>query len=170
MTESFDEFAARELASLLRYATVLTGDRELARDLVQDVMLKTHSRWQQISVASHPRAYVRTMITNAYLSWRRRWSVHHVLLGHSTEPLEPEPAPDHSTSIDERAHVWQLLSTLPRQQRAAVVLRFYEALTDQEIAEVLACSVGTTRGYISRALATLRTQLDPHADIRQEQR
>ena len=155
MTESFDQFAARELPSLLRYAAVLTGDQELARDLVQDVMLKTYSRWSQISATTHPRAYVRTMVTNAHLSWRRRWAVRHVLIG-EPELLHTARAADDMAMVDERANLRQALETLPRQQRAALVLRYYEGLADDEIATTLGCSVGTARGYISRGLATLR--------------
>lgn len=156
MTESFDEFAARELPSLLRFAAALTGDRELARDVVQDVMLKAHSRWQQVSAADHPRAYVRTMITNAHLSWRRRWSVRHIRLvdHHSVEPTD---SGDETAAVDDRAQMRQILNALPRQQRAVLVLRFYEDLGDDEIAVALGCTVGTVRGYISRALATLRS-------------
>lgn len=77
---TFDAFAAAELDGLLRYATVLTGDRELARDLVQDVLHKVYRRWPLVAAADHPRAYVRTMVTRAFLSWRRRWSTSHVIL------------------------------------------------------------------------------------------
>lgn len=155
MSENFDEFTARELPSLLRYATVLTGDPELARDLVQDVMLKAHARWDQVSGAEWPRAHVRTMITNAHLSWRRRWSVRNLVVRDSVTLLDVA-APDDMAAVDERAHVRQLLAGLPRQQRAALVLRFYEGLSDEEISRVLGCTTGTVRGYISRALATLR--------------
>ena len=155
MAEEFDDFATRELPSLLRYAAVLTGDHDLARDLVQDVMLKAHSRWPQVSAATHPRAYVRTMITNAHLSWRRRWAVRNVVLS-SPDTVLALTVDDDVAAIDERAHLRQILDTLPRQQRAALVLRYYEDLDDHEIAAVLGCTVGTVRGYISRALATLR--------------
>ncbi|WP_375504861.1 SigE family RNA polymerase sigma factor [uncultured Jatrophihabitans sp.] len=154
MDEEFEQFAARELSPLLRYAVMLTGDRELARDLVQDVMLKAHSQWRQVSIADHPRLYVRTMITRAYISWRRRWSVRNVLIAYDPDN-EPPPSPDHAVTVTDRADVWQRLATLPRQQRAVLVLRYYEQLTDTEIATVLGCSTGTVRGYASRALATL---------------
>jgi RNA polymerase sigma-70 factor (sigma-E family) len=167
--EDFDAFAARELPWLLRYAVMLTGDRELARDLVQDVMLKAHSRWERVSAADRPRLYVRTMITHAFLSWRRRWSVRNVLLG-SIELTDGPPVADHSAAIVERSELWQLLATLPRQQRAVLVLRYYEGLTDAEIAAVLNCSEGTVRGYHSRALATLRGRLAPLSDLAQEPR
>jgi RNA polymerase sigma-70 factor (sigma-E family) len=156
--DDFDRFASRELPALLRYAFMLTGDRELARDLVQDVMLKAHAQWHRVAAADQPRLYVRTMITRAFLSWRRRWAVRNVLVSVAGQ-VEPAPVVDHSTAIADRDDMWQLLSRLPRQQRAVLVLRYYERLTDPEIAAVLNCSAGTVRGYASRALATLRLEL-----------
>ena len=98
------------------------------------------------------------MVTKAYLCWRRRWSVRHILTT-STGEIEPVPVGDHSSSVVDRDDVWQRLATLPRQQRVVLVLRYYEHLTDDEIAAILNCSPGTVRGYASRALATLRLQL-----------
>ena len=79
-------------------------------------------------------------------------------------PPDGEPVADHASAIVDRDDVWHRLGTLPRQQRAVLVLRYYERLTDVEIAAVLGCSPGTVRGYASRALATLR--LDAVADLR----
>lgn len=167
--DSFDRFAARELPALLRYAVMLTGDRELARDLVQDAMLKAHAQWQRIQSADHPRLYVRTMITRAFLSWRRRWAVRQIQLA-STGEVEPPPTADHAASIVDRDDVWQRLAALPRQQRAVLVLRYYERLTDPEIADILNCSAGTVRGYASRALATLRLELAAELSSSEENR
>lgn len=156
--DGFERFAAQELPALLRYAFMLTGDRELAHDIVQDVMLKAHTHWRRVVAADQPRLYVRTMITRALLSWRRRWAVRHIHLG-ATGEVEPGPVGDHSAAIVDRDDVWRRLAGLPRQQRAVLVLRYYEQLTDTEIADVLNCSPGTVRGYASRALATLRVEL-----------
>ncbi|WP_375504696.1 SigE family RNA polymerase sigma factor [uncultured Jatrophihabitans sp.] len=169
MSESFESFALRELQPLLRYAALLTGDGELARDLVQDVMLKVHSRWDEISIARQPHAYVRAMITNAHLSWRRRWSVRNVVLGHRVA-IDALSVADHAAELSERAAMWSALAVLPRQQRAAIVLRFYEGLNDSEAADALGCSAGTVRGYISRALATLRAQLDEQTLLIEDKR
>jgi RNA polymerase sigma-70 factor (sigma-E family) len=165
----FAEFAARELGRLVRFAVMLTGDRELARDLVQDVLLKAHSQWSRVAAADDPRPYVKAMVVNAHLSWRRRWSVRHLFVGYG-ESVAGEPAPDPAASIAEHDDVWQRLAALPRQQRAVLVLRYYERLTDAEIAEVLGCAVGTVRGYASRALASLRLALDAELDLAQEER
>jgi RNA polymerase sigma factor (sigma-70 family) len=95
------------------------------------------------------------MLTNIYVDWQRGSWLRRVTL--RAVPQEPPPAPDHAERTAERDQVWAMLAGLPRRQRAALVLRYYEGLADQEIADVLGCAVGTVRGYISRALATLRT-------------
>jgi RNA polymerase sigma-70 factor (sigma-E family) len=162
---TFEEFARQELPGLLRYAVMLTGDRELAQDLVQDVMVKAHRHWRRVQAADHPRRYVKTMLTRAFISWRRRWAVRSIVLA---DDVDGEPTRDHALSVVDRADVWQRLATLPRQQRAVLVLRYYEQLTDPEIATMLGCTAGTVRGYASRALATLR--LDAEASLPREHR
>jgi RNA polymerase sigma-70 factor (sigma-E family) len=155
----FDEFARRTLPGLVRYAVMLTGDRELAQDVVQEVMVRAHGRWRRINRTQRPELYVKTMVTHEYLSWRRRWAVRSITavpaerLERSSETdLAAEP----SLRVAERANIWGQLATLPRQQRAVLVLRYYEGLTDHEIAEVLDCRPATVRGYATRALAALR--------------
>jgi RNA polymerase sigma-70 factor (sigma-E family) len=164
---SFDEFAAREVDGLLRYATALTGDRELAQDLVQDVLFKAFRRWSTVAAAEYPGAYVRTMVTRAYLSWRRRWATRTIVLSAGELPDGP-PAGDHAAGIAERDAMWQQLARLPRRQRAVLVLRYYQRLTDAEIAQVLGCSAVTVRGYASRALARLRVDRQPATAVMKE--
>jgi RNA polymerase sigma-70 factor (sigma-E family) len=163
----FDAFVAREHAGLLRYAVMLTGDSDLAQDLVQDVLIKVHSRWRRIAAVEYPARYVKTMVTRAFLSWRRRWAVRNVVLL-PTDQLTGEPAGDHARSIVDRADIWQRLAGLPRQQRAVLVLRYYERLTDPEIAEMLGCSAVTVRGYASRALAALRPEANAEPSLERE--
>jgi RNA polymerase sigma-70 factor (sigma-E family) len=154
---TFEEFAAARLGAVLRFAAVLTGDRALAEDVVQEVLIRAHGRWEVIARLDRPEAYVRKMIVNEYLSWRRRsWRL--VPSGAGTDVdarLVPDPAVDHA----ERDALLAELARLPRRQRAVLVLRYYEALSDAEIAEVLGCAPGTVRGYASRALAALRVDL-----------
>ncbi|MFC7481722.1 SigE family RNA polymerase sigma factor [Luedemannella flava] len=153
---TYDEFARSRLAPLLRYAVMLTGDPHLAEDLVQETLVRVQLKWRRVSRADVPDLYVRRMLTNAYLDWRRgRW-VRHIVLG--TAHRE-EAVADHAERGADRDEMWQLLATLPRRQRAALVLRYYEDLADAQVAEVLGCAVGTVRAHISRALATLREQL-----------
>jgi RNA polymerase sigma-70 factor (sigma-E family) len=165
--EEFERFAVRELVGLARYAVMLTGDRELARDLVQDVMLKAHSQWHRVAAADHPDRYVKTMLTRTYLMWRRRWAVRHILLGFD-DHVAGEPTADHAAAVVDRDELWQRLAGLPRQQRAVLVLRYYERLTDQEIATVLGCGPGTVRGYASRALAALRLEFAEDVRLSEE--
>jgi RNA polymerase sigma-70 factor (sigma-E family) len=164
----YEDFVARELPGLLRYAVMLTGDSELAQDLVQDVMVKVHSQWRRVAAADHPRLYVKTMVIRAFLSWRRRWAVRNVVLA-PTDQLDGEPTGDHARTVVDRADVWQRLAGLPRQQRAVLVLRYYERLTDSEIAQMLGCSAGTVRGYASRALAALRLEATAELSTLREQ-
>jgi RNA polymerase sigma-70 factor (sigma-E family) len=164
---TYEEFASSRLPALLRYAAVLTGDPHEAADLVQETMIRAHLKWRQVSAATAPERYVKKMLTNAFVDWRRgSWLRRVVLRG---EPARTAPAgadrtpmvPDHAVGSAERAQMWGWLAQLPRRQRAALVLRYYEDLTDGEIAELLGCAVGTVRAHISRALATLRADVVP---------
>ena len=150
---SFEEFVAARLPALLRYAVVLTGDRHLAEDLVQDVLINAHRRWKRIAGTDRPDQYVFRMVTNAYLSWRRRWSTRQILL---VDP--PERTADGFPERPEQSELWQRLGRLPRQQRAVLVLRYYEDLSVAETAEVLGCAPATVRSTTSRALAALRVE------------
>ncbi|MEQ4300744.1 SigE family RNA polymerase sigma factor [Plantactinospora sp. B6F1] len=154
---TYEEFADSRLTALLRYAVMLTGDPHLAQDLVQETMVRVQLNWRRVARADAPERYVRRMLTNQYLDWQRGSWVRRVLLR-----AEPDEAvvvrPDHAETTVDRDQVWTWLSRLPRRQRAALVLRYYEDLPDAEIAEVLGCAVGTVRSAISRALATLRAE------------
>jgi RNA polymerase sigma-70 factor (sigma-E family) len=154
---TYEEFATTRLPGLLRFAVMLTGNRDSAADLVQDAMVKVQLGWRRIGAVEQPDRYVRRLITNTFIDQRRLSWFRRVML--RAEPAEPTPVPDHADTTADRDLLWTLLATLPRQQRAALVLRYYEGLRDDEIAEVIGCSVGTVRGYVSRALATLRLQL-----------
>jgi RNA polymerase sigma-70 factor (sigma-E family) len=154
----FDEFAVRELPALLRYAVMLTGDPELAQDLVQDVMVKVLRHWRRVAAVEYRGRYVRTMVTREYLSWRRRWAVRHITPV-PAEQLDRASSGDHAQLVADRDDVWHRLTRLRPRHRAVLVLRYYERLTDPEIASTLGCSAGTVRAYASRALAALRLEL-----------
>ncbi|MFY1674203.1 SigE family RNA polymerase sigma factor [Plantactinospora sp. WMMB334] len=154
---TYEEFADSRLTALLRYAVMLTGDSHLAQDLVQETMVRVQLNWRRVTRADAPEQYVRRMLTNQYLDWQRGSWVRRVLL--RAEPEEAVAARvDHAEATADRDQVWSWLARLPRRQRAALVLRYYEDLPDAEIAEVLGCAVGTVRSMISRALATLRAE------------
>ncbi|MYW00572.1 SigE family RNA polymerase sigma factor [Streptomyces sp. SID3343] len=160
----FEDFAAARLPALLRYAVLLCGDPELARDLVQESLIRALVRWKRISRLDRPEAYVRTMVTNEFLSLRRRKVIKTVALTYDALDGPRAPITQGSTrgeapGADPRGELWERLVTLPRQQRVVLVLRYYEGLSDGEIADTLGCRPGTVRGYASRALATLRVEL-----------
>ena len=162
---TFAEFAATRLPRLLRYAVVLTGDRELAQDVVQDVLARAQVRWRKIASADSPDAYVRQMVLNEYLSWRRRWAVRHVrAVGERLLDLSDGrgASRDHADAVVDADDVWNRLATLPRKQRAVLVLRYYEQLDDDEIAALLGCARVTVRSNASKALKTLRLQSERH--------
>lgn len=159
-TSGFADFAKAQLPTFLRYVMLLTGDRELARDIVQEVLTRAFVRWHRIERFDDPHAYVRRMLTNEYLSFRRRKALRTIALTYEALDGPRAPAqPDISTRLSDRDLLWRELMTLPRQQRAVVVLRYYEGLSDNEIADVLGCQSSSVRGYATRALATLRIRL-----------
>ncbi|MEV8506866.1 SigE family RNA polymerase sigma factor [Actinoplanes sp. NPDC051475] len=154
---TYEEFADSRLDALLRYAVMLTGDPHTAQDLVQETMVRVQLSWRRVVASDSPDGYVRKILTNQFIDLRRGSWLRRVLL--RAEP-DPVAAPsDHAHESAERDRIWGMLSRLPRRQRAALVLRYYEDLPDQEIADVLGCAVGTVRSSISRALATLRAEL-----------
>lgn len=151
----------------MRFATVLTGQTWLAEDLVSDVLDRAYERWGHIGQLEQPHAYVRRMVVNEHLSWRRRgrWSSPHEdssLLGDRVVVV-----PDVADAVAERDAMIARLDRLPRRQRAALVLRYYAGLTDDEIAGELGCRASTARSQISRALRTLRLN-DPDTDATAE--
>lgn len=160
----FEEYAAARLPALLRYATALTADPVAAQDVVQDVLVKACVRWDRIERADRPDDYVRRMVLNEFLSWRRRWQVRtvravpaEVLHARST------PVADHAGAVADRDEVRRRLARLPKRQRAIVVLRYYEGLDDAGIADRLGLRPGSVRSALSRALASMRLS-DPSPD------
>ncbi|NEA35688.1 SigE family RNA polymerase sigma factor [Streptomyces sp. SID13031] len=153
---SFDELVTSSERRLLRLALMLTGGVHGAEDLVQTVLARAHRRWDRIGALDQPDAYLSKMVVNEFLSWRR-------LLKNQEVPLADLPeAPtgdDIGTRHAQRDAAWRLLAGLPRQQRAVLVLRFYEDLPDDEIAAILGCSQVTVRSNASRGLANLRANL-----------
>ena len=159
----FEEFAATRLPAVLRFAGVLTADRALAEDVVQEVLIRASKRWDRLQTLDDPERYVRKMIVNEYLSWRRRsWRL---LPKGSANEVDDRVTPDHAGQYAERDALLAELRKLPRRQRAVLVLRYYQGLSDIEIAGVLGCTPGTVRGYASRALAALRVELSPNAPV-----
>ncbi len=157
---TFEEFAATRLDAVLRFAVVLTNDRGLAEDVVQEVLIRAHRRWPQIAEMEYPEAYIRRMVVNEFLSWRRKWARYVPYA--DVDPNAREP--DHAETQAERAALLGEVGKLPRRQRAVLVLRYYEGMSDKQIAEVLGCAETTVRGYAFRGLAALRIELTAERD------
>lgn len=149
----FEAFVATHGDRLLRTAYLLTRDHALAEDLLQTALTKAWTSWRRIE--TEPEPYVRKILVNTYATWwRRKWRAER-----PTEALPEVGTPSAIDSHDERTDLWTALGRLPRRQRAAVVLRYYEGLSEAETAAVLGSSVGTVKSQTSRALAKLR--IDP---------
>ena len=162
---TFEEFVVARLPALLRYAAVLTGEAPLAQDVVQEVLARAQVRWSRIASAGSPEAYVRRMIVNEYLSWRRSWPTRRVhAAGDDLEQIGNAQGvdADHAQAVVETHDLRDRLARLPRRQRAVIVLRYYEDLGDDEIARILGCAQATVRSHASKALHALR--LDPDDD------
>jgi RNA polymerase sigma-70 factor (sigma-E family) len=148
---SFEEFVASRAQALLRYGYVLTGNPHDAADLMQEALLKLRNVWSRVADEA-PEAYARTTMARLHISiWRRRRRERLV------SAVPDQAAPDESlVRVESEQGLWRLLATLPRRQRSVLVLRYYESLTDEEIAHVLGISRGTVRSQASRALEKLR--------------
>ncbi|GLY05968.1 MULTISPECIES: SigE family RNA polymerase sigma factor [Actinoplanes] len=152
----FDDFVHGRGRALLRFAYVLSGDAYLAEDLVQEVLARMHRRWDKITKMDSPEAYVRTAIVRQFLSWRRRRASREAILA---EVPEPPGYDEPQQRVLARDQMWQLLTGLPRSQRAVLVLRFYCDLPDDQIATLLGCGESTVRSQAARALAKMRTMM-----------
>ena len=149
----FDEFVATRGPALLRTAYLLTGDHGLAEDLLQTALAKSWFAWGRID--GPPEPYVRRVVTTTYATWwRRRWRGEH-----PTGDL-PDPAAPAGPSVEDRDALWRALAGLPRRQRAVVVLRYYEDLSEAETAAALGISKGTVKSQSAKALAALRRDGD----------
>jgi len=145
----FDQFVAARSTALLRTAYLLTHDHGLAEDLLQ----KAWVAWRRID--GLPEAYVRRILVNTYATWwRRKWNGE-LATGEMPERVDADP----SSAADQNHDLWAAMERLPRRQRAVVVLRYFEDLTETQTADLLGCSVGTVKSQTSKALAKLR--IDP---------
>jgi RNA polymerase sigma-70 factor (sigma-E family) len=152
----FSEYVRAQRPARIRFATVLSGQTWLAEDLVSNVLGRAFERWDAIAATAHPHAYVRRMVVNEHLSWRRRLR----RTGHEVpERAVADSTDDHA----ERDAMIARLAQLPRRQAAAIVLRYYVGLSDAEVAGELGCRESTVRSQISRALASLRIDITESA-------
>jgi DNA-directed RNA polymerase specialized sigma24 family protein len=141
----FEEFVRQHLRQLLRFGTVLCGEPGLAEDVVQEVLLRAHRRWDTLRGLDKPDAYVRKMMVNEHISWRRKWSRQVP----TAEVLPPGEVPDPAVGYAARCAVVTELA-----------LRYYCGLSDPNIAEMMGCRESTVRVHMSRGLAALRVHHD----------
>jgi RNA polymerase sigma-70 factor (sigma-E family) len=163
-TVTFDDYVRLRGPALVRLARLITGDRHLGEDLVQEVLIRAYPRWSKIRAGGRPDVYLRQMLVNAHISWRRKRSSHEVADG--AERVEQPDRADIGAEAVERDAVWRLITQLPANQRITVVLRFYEDLDDNSIAEILGCSPTTVRTHAMRALNALREHVDTTEESR----
>lgn len=150
--EGFRGFVEARYPSLVRFGTLLTADQGKGEDLVQEALVKALRAWDRLHPDGNPEAYVRTVMTHA--SWRagkRLWRGEQ-----PTEELPEHAGPDVYGAVDTADAVRRALATLPAQQRVVLVLRFWDHLSEAEIAARLGVSAGTVKSRASRALASLR--------------
>lgn len=149
----FDEFVAARSSRLLRTAYLLTRDHALAEDLLQTALTKAWFAWSRIQ--GDPEPYVRKVLVNTFASWwRRKWNGEHAY----AEPPD-RPGTGGHEEADQRHDLWTAMGRLPRRQRAVIVLRYVEDLSEAETARLLGISPGTVKSQTSKALANLR--IDP---------
>jgi RNA polymerase sigma-70 factor (sigma-E family) len=155
--DAFAAFVAGRSTSLLRSAYLLVGTRDRAEDIVQSALVKTYLAWPRLRDPGALEAYTRRVLVTTAISWWRRRPY-----------LErPGEVPDRPSQADadamdatlDRDVLWPHLRALPPRQRAVLVCRFYEHMSLAETAETLGVSVGTVKGYLARALETLRLRL-----------
>jgi len=155
MEAEFRQFVAARSAALLRTAYLLVGDWAHAEDLLQASLTKTYLAWRRLGEIESVEPYARrVLVTTATSWWRRRWHGER-----STAVIPDRAAPDRFDERIERQALWRHVRALPARQRAVLVLRFYEDLTEAETARVLSVAVGTVKSQCARALASLRSQL-----------
>jgi RNA polymerase sigma-70 factor (sigma-E family) len=152
---AFAEFAQARSASLFRAAYLMTGDHGLAEDLLQEALTKTYVAWPRLRDVSKAEAYTRKAITTTAISWWRRKSWH----GEKPRDNVPEQVAPVSHDPAERDWLWQELQGLAPRQRAAIVLRYYEDLTEAQTAEAMGVSIGTVKSQVSDGLKRLRARL-----------
>ncbi len=151
--DDFSAFVASRSTALLRTATLLRGgDRPLGEDLLQETFVHAYRSWGRIRDQGARDAYVRRILVRTATSrWRKRRALDERLSDHPPEGSVDGPAAGVAGQVD----LWRALSSLTAQQRAVVVLRYYEDLSERDIADVLGCAPGTVKSHASRALKSL---------------
>ena len=153
---AFRDYVLTRGTALLRVAIMLTGNRADAEDLVQAALAKTYLAWDKINDRAALDAYVRRAMVNTHISWWRRRKFEE----YPTDELPDQVIPDDARESDTAEMVRRALDRLPHRMRAAVMLRYFEDMTEPEIAATLGVSLGTVKSTVSRAVARLRVDAE----------
>jgi RNA polymerase sigma-70 factor (sigma-E family) len=148
----FRDYVTSRTGSLLRMAYLLTGNQADAEDLVQAALAKTYQAWDRIEDRNALDGYVRRAMVNTHISWWRRRRVEE----YPTEDIPDRPVADHAGDSELSDALQRALDRLPSRMRAAVMLRYYDDMSEAEVAEALGISQGTVKSTVSRAVAKLR--------------
>jgi RNA polymerase sigma-70 factor (sigma-E family) len=157
---AFREYVRARRPALLRTAYLLTGNLADAEDLVQSALAKTYLAWHRIEDRGAVDSYVRRAMVNTQISWWRRRRLEEF----PTDEIPDQATVDYPVSTDVQESLRQAIDRLPQRMRAAVMLRYYEDMTEAEVAEVLGVSVGTVKSTVSRAVAKLRIDIELQPD------
>jgi RNA polymerase sigma-70 factor (sigma-E family) len=163
----YAELVAAVSTRLFHTAYAVCRDRAVAEDAVQSALTTAYMSWRRVRAADSPEAYLRRMVLNQLFSWRRRAS------WRAEEPRAEVPdtgGASHEDSVATHDEVWRALAALPARQRAVVVLRYYEDLSEAQIANALAIRPGTVKSQTSAAMARLRRELQDDVYARREDR
>jgi RNA polymerase sigma-70 factor (sigma-E family) len=157
----FERFVAESTEPLVRAAYLVVGDLTEAEDLVQECLIKVARRWPRVQKMDHPRAYARRVLINLALdgSGRRVRRRGELELADALPEGRDEGSARELAAVDSRSELEQALAMLPPRQRAVLVLRYFEDLSEADTAAVLGCSLGTVKSTASRALARLQSTL-----------
>jgi RNA polymerase sigma-70 factor (sigma-E family) len=151
--DGFAEFVVARERALQRTAWLLTGDWALAEDLVQTALARSWPRWERIRRRDNPEIYVRRVLVNTWLTWsRRKWRREEVS---GSIPEGPGPS-DHAAEIAVRLAVREALSSLTDRQRAVLVMRVFDDMSEADVAQALNVAAGTVKSTAAQALAKLR--------------
>ena len=157
---AFSEFVDTRSSALFRTAYLMVGDHQLAQDLLQEALVKTLIAWPRLRDRANVDAYTRRIIVTTSISWRRRRSFHERPSSDLPETLDADPVEDLVT----HDAVIAALRTVPPRQRAAIVLRYYQDLTEAQTADAMGCSVGAVKSQVAAGLARLRRELGRNFD------
>jgi RNA polymerase sigma-70 factor (sigma-E family) len=157
MNDDFRDFARSRAARLHRAAYLLCGDWHSAEDIVQETLVKTYLHWSRVQRATSPDAYVRRILVNEA---NRQWRRHRFAAVPAERPVADPAVRDDALGVTDRVALMQALRELTPRQRATVVLRYFEGLSERETADALNCSGGTVKSQSARALRTLSAHLD----------